>query len=154
MIIRHKGIYKPRFDAPFVGTLISAISCPFNCEDCINDPIKPLTYETIDSREFLDSVANDPFSEGIILGGLEWTQQSMELFFLIRGALDRKLQVILYTWYPDYESLCNAVPCMRSFMNTGIYVKFGKYDNKNLADGDNVQYGVSLASRNQYIRKI
>lgn len=154
MIIRHKGVYSPRFDAPFVGTLLSAISCPFACKGCINDPLKPLTYDTIDSDEFLNSVANDPFVEGIILGGLEWSEQSLELFILLEGALKRNLKVILYTWYPNYQTLCEVLPFMSKLKGSGIYIKFGKYDENDLSNGDNVHYGVSLASNNQYIEVI
>lgn len=150
MEIRHKGIYKNRFDAPFVGTLISAISCPYRCEGCINDPLKPLDYTIIDSNEFLDSVASDPFSEGIILGGLEWTKQSLELYILIKEALDRKLKVILYTYHPDRESLFNELTFMKEFIGSGIYIKFGKYDNTKLSY-DNIWYGVPLATSNQWI---
>lgn len=151
MIIRHKGIYSPRFDAPFIGTLISAISCPFSCEDCINDPLKDPTFDTIDCDEFLDSIANDPFIDGVIYAGLEWSQQSLELYFLLKGSIKRNLKVILYTWYPNLDTLCEALPFMKEFIGSGIYVKFGKYDNKNLSHSDNVHYGVSLASNNQYI---
>jgi hypothetical protein len=107
-------------------------------------------YQTSDIIEILDSVVNDTFSEGIILGGLEWTEQPDELIYLIDGALERNLKVILYTYLPDQTSLYEKVPEMRKYLGTGIYVKFGKYDEKRLVP-DNIQYGIPLASSNQYI---
>lgn len=150
MLVRHKGIYPNRFDAPFIGTLISAITCPYSCPGCINDPMKTPDYDTMDSDEILNDIVLDFFSEGIILGGLCWTCQPDELIALIDGALERNLKVILYTYLPDQTSLYEKVPEMRKYLGSGIYVKFGKYDETRLVP-DNIQYGIALASSNQYI---
>ena len=150
MLIRHKGIYKDRMDAPFIGTLISAISCPFSCPGCINDPLKISDYNTIDIDEFINSVVEDKFNSGIILAGLEWTLQPVELSALVEKALINKLEIILYTYYDSKESLIKSSPYLKEFEGKGIYVKYGRYDDTKLVQG-NVWYGVPLVSSNQYI---
>lgn len=154
MIIRHKGIYKDRFeDAPWVGTLVSAISCTNNCPGCINDSMKPIKYDTIDLEELIKSISDDIFSEGIILGGLEWSEQPEELCLLIDKSLKYNLKVILYTHYPDRESLIKRVPSLCCFTNKGVLVKYGMYDS-NKRVYDYFDHGVRLATSNQYIDEL
>lgn len=150
MIIRYKEIIKDRFDAPFVGTLISAISCPFNCPDCINEYLKDDTFSKIDANEFIKSVKDDPMQEGIILAGLEWTEQPAELSYLIDTALKNDLKVILYTGLPNRTELLKKVPSLVCFTDKGVYVKYGNYQKDKHVD-NYVSYGVLLDTSNQYI---
>lgn len=154
MNIRHKGIYRDRFeDAPFIGTLVSAISCPHNCPGCINDPMKPIEYDTIDVDELIKSIANDTFDEGIILAGLEWSEQPDELCLLLTKSLEYNLKIILYTFYPDRESLINKVPALVHFSNKGILVKYGMYDETKKVY-NYFDHGVKLATSNQKIEEL
>jgi len=149
MIIRYKAMEHERCeDAPFIGCLITSIDCHINCQNCFNQHLK--TYSTIlkDSKEIIEEIISNPFDEGIILGGLEWTDQSDEMIELIRLALQENLKVILYTGLTeeDFKSKFSEI------YNSNIYIKFGKYEKDNLSI-DNIQYGVKLISKNQKIKR-
>lgn len=150
MLIRYKGIYTDRGDAPFVGTLISAISCDHGCKGCINDPIKSQDYQEVDSEILIQRVKDDPFQEGIILAGLEWTLQRDEMMHLINLALSSDLKVILYTYHTKSE-LQELVPEL--YKCKGVYVKYGEYREDLRVEGY-YSYGVRLATSNQYIEII
>lgn len=144
-IIRHKGIIEEVFsDAPFIGARINAISCSHNCPGCFNkqlldDPIIQSTPE-----EIIEQVKSNPIHQGLILGGLEWTEHLSETRTLIFAALEAKLQVILYTHH-DLQELLKLLPELEGLP---MYVKCGEY----LREGiPTKSVGVSLASNNQCI---
>jgi organic radical activating enzyme len=150
MKIKIKGIYPERSeDAPFIGALICSDNCNFNCVDCCNDDLKFLPSEYVNDYKIIQKVKSNPFNKGIILGGLEWTLQSKEMFRLIELALDNQLEVILYTGL-DLAVLINKFP---ELLNYNIYIKTGKYIEE-LKTNNNIQYGVKLASLNQKINQI
>jgi pyruvate-formate lyase-activating enzyme len=98
MIIRYKMMEHERFeDAPFIGCLISAIDCHINCKNCFNQHLKTYPTLTKDSKSIIEEIKSNPFENGIILGGLEWTEQPEEMLDLIESALNENLKVILYT---------------------------------------------------------
>lgn len=150
MNIRYKGIYHDRLDAPFVGSLVSAIQCHHDCPGCCNNPIKdgPILVSTED--EIIRQILDYKFSEGIILGGLEWTEQYGELIALLDEATKYGLKIMLYTHY-DYEEFKDKYP--QVFDYRGIYIKFGEYQKGNHTEGYS-SYGVPLASDNQFIKQI
>jgi len=148
-VIRYKTIERERMqDAPFIGCLISAIDCYFNCKGCFNQHLKDSPILKIDEYELLQSVKDNPFEEGIILGGLEWVNQAEEMLRLISIAWQMDLKVMIYTGM-DEEHFFNYV---RKDIFEGVYIKFGNYDPHQLSDS-NVQMGVKLASDNQKIVK-
>lgn len=98
MEIRYKFIQDERTeDAPFVGALISAIGCKNKCKGCFNRHLK--TYPTLKNtaEEIIEMVKSNPFNEGIILGGLEWSEQPIELIELCKVASENGLKVMIYT---------------------------------------------------------
>ena len=147
MNIRHKGIYHERTeDAPFIGALICAIDCNINCDCCFNQYMKDEPILINDSKEIINKVLLNPFNEGIILGGLEWTLQSEEMEELIQLALLNDLEVILYTGLSE-ETFRKQFD---DIFKLKIYIKFGNY----IKDKEQVkQYSVILASDNQKIVK-
>ena len=147
MNIRHKGIYHERTeDAPFIGALICAIDCNINCDYCFNQYMKDEPILINDSKEIINKVLLNPFNEGIILGGLEWTLQSEEMEELIQLALLNDLEVILYTGLSE-ETFRKQFD---DIFKLKIYIKFGNY----IKDKEQVkQYSVILASDNQKIVK-
>jgi organic radical activating enzyme len=148
MVIQYKIIEHERFeDAPFIGCLISSIDCHINCKNCFNQHLKLYPTITKDSKEIIKEIKSDPFDEGIILAGLEWTDQPFEMTELIEVALKNKLKVMLYTGLSE-EEFKNKFPYI---CNLKIYIKFGKYDEEN-ASPNNFQYGVKLATKNQKIK--
>lgn len=106
---------------------------------------KPTYFKYAD--EIIEEVKQNPFNDGIILAGLEWSEQPDDAIALIDCALHENLQVILYTGLTEQE-LFSRIP--KEYL-VGIYIKFGAYDEKKLS---NTYYseGVKLASTNQYIK--
>lgn len=151
MKIHYKFIEHERFeDAPFVGALISAIDCHFNCKGCFNQYLK--TQPTLEKscEEIIQEIKNNPFNEGIILGGLEWTEQPEEAIDLIISAIAEGLKVMLYTGYTE-EEFIKKFP--EIYYSTPMYIKFGKYD-ENQKTNSNVTHQVKLATSNQIIKEI
>ena len=148
-MIQYKSITHERTeDAPFIGALICAIDCKFNCNNCFNQELKDLPNKEDTIQHIISEIKSNPFNKGIILAGLEWTLQSDEMRVLILEALENKLQVILYT------GMTEDIFKIKFFdvYQLPIYIKFGQYDDC-LSTNDNVQFGIKLASMNQYIRK-
>lgn len=147
--VRYKFIEHERFeDAPFVGAIICAVDCKFNCKDCFNQDIKDTTTLTKPYKEIINEVKNNIFNEGIILAGLEWSLQPEELRLLVNEALNNDLRVIIYTGM-DREQFDRIFV---DFKNLPIYVKYGRYDERYKID-DYYCLGVKLATSNQYIIK-
>lgn len=149
MIIKIKGIVHERVeDAPFMGALICAIDCKFNCKGCFNQYLKTLPTIEMDSEEILDEVIKNPFNEGIILAGLEWSLQPNELRELVNSAINKELKVIIYSGLNE-EEFKLKFPDLYS-LNKNIYFKFGKYE-ENLKVDNNIHYDVKLSTSNQKI---
>lgn len=151
MIINYTSIVRSRFDAPFIGTLLTGCYCRGSCRGCFNQHLKSTLVQQDDADKILDEIQQDPFSEGIILGGLEWLDgQSGEAIYLIKGALSRGMQAMLYTrqseWYlkTHYPELLHL---------KGLYIKLGPYD-ETKRTYQYSSYGVPLASSNQYIIQV
>lgn len=144
MIIRHKGLEHTVYgEAPFLGARLCAIGCSRGCRGCHNEHLKnnvEIIEETVES--VVGRVKRNPFNQGLILGGLEWTEQPEEMLELIRVAKDHGLEVMLYTHMGEEEFVD------RFGRPSGIYVKHGEF----VAGGEpHRQYGVQLANREQYI---
>lgn len=98
MKIRYKTIEHERTeDAPFVGALISAIDCKFNCKGCFNTELKKEKTKTESAEKIIAQVKMNPFNKGIILGGLEWSEQPLEMMELCKVASENGLEVMIYT---------------------------------------------------------
>lgn len=149
-LIRYKGLIHERAeDAPFMGALLIATSCCNNCRDCFNQHLKDAETHICYADEVIAEVKQNPFNEGIILGGLEWSEQPDDAISLISCATAAGLKVILYTGL-DEEDLYRRIP--ERYL-VGCYVKFGRYD-RNLRSEIYTSEGVRLASTNQYIKYI
>lgn len=147
-MVMHKGlIHNIVNDAPFIGALLVAPSCSHDCPGCINNHLKNSEAQISDLVDILLDITNDPFDEGIILAGLEWTESPDDMQQLILSALTWGLKVMLYTHMTEDE-FKEKFPIIYKLP---IWVKFGEYDATKLVD-DNIQYGVKLATSNQYIK--
>lgn len=147
-IVSYKGIIHERTeDAPFMGALIVATSCCNGCKDCFNQHLKNAKTYQRRADEVIAEVKQNVFNDGIILGGLEWSEQPDDAIALISCATAAGLQVMLYTGLTE-EALYSRIP--EEYLK-GCYVKFGRYDNKHLSD-NYISFGVRLASTNQYIK--
>jgi len=135
-------------DAPFVGALISAIDCKFDCINCFNQDVKNKPTLEKSHQDIIKEVLKDPFNKGIILAGLEWSLQPDELRLLVIEALQNNLQVIVYTGLTE-EIFSTKFP---DLIKLPIYIKFGRYMEENKVD-DYHSNNVKLATSNQYIKK-
>jgi pyruvate-formate lyase-activating enzyme len=143
--IRYKTLEHERFeDSPFVGCLISAIDCKFNCKNCFNQPLKNLPTILKEEAEIIEEVKSNQFNKGIIFAGLEWTLQMTELVRLARLAKQNGLQTMLYTGLSFLSD--------RDIIKHFDYIKCGRYEEEKKTE-DNIEYGVKLASSNQKIYK-
>ncbi len=147
-IVAYKGIIHERTeDAPFMGALIIGTSCSLNCQNCFNQHLKvALTYHKKASNIILEVLEN-PFNAGIILAGLEWSEQANELQSLVYQAKQHDLEVIVYTGLNE-EEFHTRVP--REILK-GCYVKYGKYDCTKVST-EHTSFKVRLASTNQYVK--
>lgn len=145
MMIRHKGIEHTVYgEAPFLAARICAIGCSRGCPGCHNEQLKndDSLIRIQEVQEIVEEVRSNFFNEGLVLGGLEWTEQPEEMLELIRVAKDHGLKVMLYTHMGEEEF------ADRFGRPSGIYVKHGEF----VAGGEpHRQYGVQLANREQYI---
>lgn len=144
MKIRYKTIEHERVeDAPFIGALISAIDCKFNCKNCFNQPLKKLQTLIKEDVEIINEIKSNPFNKGIILAGLEWTLQLSEAIALANKAHENNLLVMLYT---------GNVLFNKRYSHYFDYIKIGLYKEE-LSTINHIEYGVTLASSNQHIYK-
>jgi len=146
-IIRHKGIEMGVLsDAPFIGARICAIDCHYNCPGCFNQHLRTEKYITETAMTMIARIVNHGLAEGIILGGLEWTEQSEEMLGLIKVAQYFKLKVMIYT----HHTLNQFLDMFPDLQGQDIYLKCGEYrkDVKGYVDKEN---DVILASDNQRI---
>lgn len=98
MIINYKTIiHERKEDAPFVGALVSAIGCNFKCKGCFNRHLKAEPTLTATSEAIVAEILSNPFNKGIILAGLEWSEQPQEMLELASTASKAGLQVMIYT---------------------------------------------------------
>lgn len=132
-----------------MGALIIAEKCSNNCQGCFNQHLKDGKVFTRPVYDIIQEVGKDVFNEGIILGGLEWSEAPDDTISLIEWAKMADLLVILYTGLTE-EGLYSRIP--KDYLK-GCYVKFGRYD-KTLVSRTYTSYGVQLASTNQYIKYI
>lgn len=147
-LVSYKGIIHERAeDAPFMGALIIGVSCRNNCRNCFNQHLKDKQTYLKFADEIIEEVQQNRFNDGIILAGLEWSEQPDDTIALISCATEAGLKVILYTGLTEYE-LYRRIP--RKFL-VGSYVKFGAYDETKAANNYK-SLGVRLASTNQYIK--
>lgn len=135
-------------DAPFVGALISACDCKFNCPKCFNQRIKSLPVISKSTTDIIAEVKSNNFNKGIIFAGLEWTLQIEECIALAREAKLQKLQTMLYTGNDFKGRIIGTIVVSQVF----DYIKCGKYIDE-LKTTNHIEYGVVLASSNQHIYK-
>ena len=148
LIINYKTIEHERFeDAPFVGALISACDCKFNCKNCFNQNIKNIPTKQDTAEDIIKQIKSNPFNKGIIFAGLEWTLQIDECLILAKLAKQQGLQTMLYTGN-DSELILNILKLCDKF----DYIKVGRFIEE-LKTANHIEYGVVLASSNQHILK-
>ena len=145
MLIRHKQLIHERLeDAPFIGGLISSIGCEINCKGCFNQHLKRLPTVERTAEDIINEVKSNPFNCGLILGGLEWSEQYDEALELCKVARFNGMETMIYTGHT--EAVISEV--YDRYFEVADYIKCGGYDNS----GSTVTVeGVLLASSNQKV---
>jgi len=142
-------------DAPFIGSLIVANDCSRNCKGCFNQELRDIPSIEMDIFDILKEVKSNPLNEGVILGGLEWSEQPFDMCLLAVACMMEKIPVIIYTSKVEGDFL--KIKYIQQIFdysiksNCDLYVKYGCYDESNLCE-NNIQFGVKLATSNQYIK--
>lgn len=149
-IVAYRGIIHERAeDAPFMGALIIATTCSNRCKGCFNQHLKNASTYLQYANDVIGEVKSNAFNEGIILGGLEWSEHPDDAVSLISCAISNDLKVILYSGLAE-DDLYRRIP--KEYLH-GCYIKVGKYDSTKLSD-NYYSNGVKLASTNQYVKYI
>lgn len=133
-------------DAPFVGALIAACDCKFDCPNCFNQHIKLLPVISKNCEDIIAEIKTDRFNKGIIFAGLEWTLQIDECIELASAAKKHDLQTMIYTGYEFKQNVVRRL----AEANVFDYIKCGQYI-ETLKTANHIEYGVVLASSNQHI---
>lgn len=147
MFIRHKGLeHGNTTDAPFVGARINSIRCSQHCTGCFNQHLRELEIQRNTTKVLIQEIKARKINQGIIFGGLEWTEQPEELIALVEEALEQDLLVMIYTSTerPLFERL------FPHLVRKAIWVKFGHYDSTKTSYYDE-RNDVILAGDNQRI---
>lgn len=96
--IKYKYIEHERTeDAPFVGALVVAPSCKLKCKNCFNRDLKKRGDIENTAEEIVAMIKENPFNEGIILAGLEWSESPRQLVALLEEASKQGLKIMIYT---------------------------------------------------------
>lgn len=132
-------------DAPFIGALISACNCNFNCENCFNQHIKEMKTFMDSSENIINKIKINPFNKGIIFSGLEWTLQIDELNEMCAVAKNNNLKTMLFTGN-KFENVFK----LKLNLNNLDFIKCGRYD-ESLKTINHIEHGVTLATSNQHI---
>lgn len=147
-LIKYRGIIHERCeDAPFMGALIIAENCSNNCQGCFNQHLKNSEVFEHTAEQIIEIVKDNLFNDGIILAGLEWSEQPEDVIELVKCAKKNHLEVMIYTGLSERGFTDRLWDSTLS----GCYVKFGMYDPSCLSD-DYYSLGVKLASTNQYVK--
>jgi organic radical activating enzyme len=185
MNIKYKFItHEVLGDAVFVGATIVADGCKFKCKNCHNKGLKKEKSVTDSAENIIAEIKQNSFNEGIILSGLEWSLQPLELIELCRLASDNELKVAIYTgceltqFHQRLGMACAKKTGLMVEVEAGIetendrlvyayigstvldeYIKDEYYIKTGLYDetklvDDNTPFGIKLASSNQQIYKI
>ena len=145
MTVRHKGIEHTVYgEAPFLAARICAIGCSRGCRGCHNEHLKnDVEIVKEDVKELVEQVKGNLFNQGIILGGLEWTEQVEEMQALIIACQVAGLEVMVYTGMTEEQF--KELEVVGEF-----WVKYGSYQE---GSQPHEMFGVKLASSNQIIKK-
>lgn len=139
----------------FIGTAY----CDFKCEKecgvkglCQNGSLMQIKAINIDDNEIVDRYIVNPFTEAVVIGGLEPFDQFEELFNLIKCFRHKTSdEIVIYTGFYENEILDKLYKLQNNFNN--LIVKFGRFLPNETKHFDDV-LGVYLASSNQKAKKI
>jgi len=139
--------------------LIATHSCDFKClkeqnldlSICQNSHLTDNPTKQIGVPELIDIFNNNLLSDCVVFAGMEPMLQFEEIYNFIRHFRESNNDdIVLFTgYYPD--EIEDKIERLKEFSN--IVVKFGRFI-ENSSDVYDKTLGISLASKNQFAKKI